>query len=293
MANKTRFQVARNDIAAFFDSLGPAVFKKRDIELIFRAKRDDWKLAGSTKAREFIDLLLEHTALKQVKVAFPDNPKAVYTWGEITVFEVGLELVPRAYLSHYTALYLHGLTDQIPKHIYINHEQSPKDNSSIPPLTQPDVDAAFAKPQPYSSNQARFGDYTFVVLNGKYTNRLGVVEQRHFIAGNVQLTNLERTLIDLVVRADYVGGVYEVVEAYRRAAPTVSINRLVSLLTKLDYRYPYHQAIGFYIERAGNYRPAQIQLLKKMAMNLDFYLTYDMGATDYSAEWRLHYPKGF
>lgn len=292
MANRTRFQMAHNDIVAFFDSLSPLLLKRRDIEYIFREKRESWKLAAGTKAREFIDLLLKHTALKQVNIAFPTNTKIVYTWGEVTAFEIGLALVSKAYLSHYTALYLHGLTDQIPKHIYVNHEQSPKD-SIIPPLEQSNVDVAFIKPQLYSSNQARFGDYTFVLLNGKYTNQLGVIEQKHFVAGSVQLTNLERTLIDLVVRADYAGGVYEVVEAYRRAAATVSVNKLVSLLTKLDYRYPYHQAIGFYMERAGNYRPAQLQLLKKIGMELDFYLTYDMGATDYSAEWRLYYPKGF
>lgn len=292
MANKNRFLIAQSDIVALLDTLEQAIFQRRDLENIFAEHRSFWRLAKSLLARDFIALLVRHTAMKQVDLAFPTETKTLYIWKPVTVFELATRIRTQAYLSHYSALYLHGLTDQIPKQVYVNAEQSPKPGSSLP-LTQAEVDAAFARPQRQSQSHARYRDYTVVLLSGKFTGRMGVVEVQHMQAGRIALTSLERTLIDLAVRPDYVGGVFEVLEAYRRAASAVSINKLVSMLSKLDYRYPYHQAIGFYLERAGVYRPAQVQLLRKQTQELDFYLTHDMGATDYSSEWRLYFPKGF
>jgi hypothetical protein len=68
---------------------------------------------------------------------------------------------------------------------------------------------------------------------------------------------------------------------------------MLAMLKKLNYTYPYHQAIGFYLQRAGNYREAQIQLLKKFDFKYDFYLDHGMRNLEYSKEWKLYYPKGF
>jgi len=65
------------------------------------------------------------------------------------------------------------------------------------------------------------------------------------------------------------------------------------VLKKLSYIYPYHQAIGFYLQKAGVYTDMQIRLLKKFQFEFDFYLTHQMKETEYSKEWRLYYPKGF
>jgi DNA-binding transcriptional regulator/RsmH inhibitor MraZ len=70
------------------------------------------------------------------------------------------------------------------------------------------------------------------------------------------------------------------------------VNRLSAMLKKLAYIYPYHQVVGFYLERA-EYNPSQIDLLRKEPMNFDFYLTHKMSETDFDKNWRLFIPKGF
>jgi len=109
----------------------------------------------------------------------------------------------------------------------------------------------------------------------------------------LMVTDVERTLIDIVVRPSYSGGIKEVLEAYRKAVGKVSINKLSAMLQKLNYTYPYHQAIGFYLQRAGVYRESQISLLKKFKFEYNFYIANQIKEPEYSKEWRLYYPKGF
>lgn len=109
---------------------------------------------------------------------------------------------------------------------------------------------------------------------------------------DVDATDLERTLIDATVRPAYCGGVAEVLGAYRTAKDRLSVNRLSAYLKRLAYVYPYHQAVGFYLERAG-YTAAQLDLLRQMPRDFDFYLANAMKQTDYDDAWRLFYPKGF
>ena len=83
-------------------------------------------------------------------------------------------------------------------------------------------------------------------------------------------------------------------EAYKRAAEKkVSINKLVAMLRKMNHIYPYHQAIGFYLQHSGAYSKSQIALLKRFEIEYDFYLTYNMKDKEYSKEWKLYYPKNF
>jgi hypothetical protein len=93
------------------------------------------------------------------------------------------------------------------------------------------------------------------------------------------------------VRPTYAGGVFQVLEAYRAAKDKISTNRLVATLKKLDYVYPYHQAVGFLMERAS-YGERRYMLLRQLGIEYDFYLAHGIQEPQYSSEWRLFYPKG-
>lgn len=292
MRKSTTFQIAKNDIVSLLEEHNKEIFDYYDISRILEQNRKFWRLPISLTTPKFINLLTENTKLESHELNFARKKYWRFTWGDISVYKLALSLEQNSYFTHYTALYWHNLTDQIPKTIYVNYEQAQK-RYVANRLLQANIDRAFRNSQRESKNIAAIGDFKICKLNGKYTNRLGVTEMITQENENIILTDIERTLIDIVVRPSYSGGIHEVLNAYREATGRVSINKLSAMLRKLNYIYPYHQAIGFYLQRAGVYRESQIRLLKKFDFEYDFYIAHQMKETEYSKEWRLYYPKGF
>lgn len=294
----TRLQIARKDIFRVFDDLTSPILRLRDIKAMITEHREGWRLAQSTRSSDFIAYLIKSGKLKRFEFRFPQRPETRYAWGDVPLQSVLLTLKPGCHFSHYTAVQMHELTEQDSKTIYLNFEQ-PAKPAPAGELEQERIDAAFARKPRMTNNITRIGDLRICLLNGKSTGYLGVESREVSVEGGngkavVRVTDLERTLIDIAVRPFYAGGVAEVLKAYKRAGSRASVNRLAALLAQLGYKYPYHQAVGFYIERSGAFTPSAIELFRgKFKYEFDFYLAYEMKRTDYNREWRLHVPKGF
>ena len=286
----SRLQYAKGQIVKFFDNLPERVFTASQLASILAKKANEWRLATSTTTHVFIDFLTDKEILRRVVLRSEDyRPIERYARGECSPYVLALSLRSSTYLSHGSAVFLHGLTDQIPKNIYVNREQSPKGGHGS--LTQEAIHRAFARPQRRSKYVFRYDSWTLTLLSGKHTGRLGVETISAPDGSEIALTGLERTLIDIVVRPDYAGGVYQVLQAYRTARGRISVNTLAHTLKKLDYLYPYHQAIGFYLQRAG-FEEKRLSMVRKLSSNFDFYLAHDVRDKAYDREWRLFYPKG-
>jgi hypothetical protein len=279
-------------IIAFFDEADRKVYKQSDISKIITKQRVQWHFYLDTPVRAFTKHLCDHTIMKKVELVFGVNKtrkETRYLWGDVSIYELALSLKNHSYFTHYTAAHLHGLTKKNPKTIYLNFEQSKRSSTNV--LTQEAIDLAFGNPVRVSKNTAKFKDMTICLLNGMYTGRLGVTELIGDKGEKLQLTSIERTLIDTAVRPVYSGGVPDVISIYQAAHDKVSVRRLFDIFKKLDYIYPYHQVIGFYLERAGVYDDKDINLFHGIDMPFIFYLTHKMGETSYSEKWRLYYPK--
>lgn len=289
----TRLQIAKADIVAEFEKQ-PSVLRRADISAVFDAQREFWRLAKSTGPHAFIDFLERSTPLKAVDFPFK-RPVVGYTWGDVPLLEVLLGLVEHSFYSHYTAVRLHGLTEQVPKTIYLNQERRDAPEPPEEPFPQEAIDAAFARPPRISTNEVLHGDARIVYLTSAYHAGLGLmsgsVNYGDKRALQLRYTSLERTLIDIAVRPFYAGGFFEVAKAYENAKDRVSVNTMGAMLKRMEFGYPYHQAIGYYLERAG-YKPSVIDIFRKMPMERDFYLGH-MEESHYIPEWRLFVPKGF
>ncbi len=288
---QTRIAIANPDVVRFFAESGQKVFKQKELGAVLAEQRGFWRLRMGMPLSEFITYLLANTPLRRVVFKLPHRRETRYVWGEVSRFKLAVSMKEGGYLSHYGAVALHGLTEQVPKTIYVNHEQRPQ-VPSPEGLTQERIDAAFRRPQRMTTNFTEHEAFRYCYVNGKHTGGLGVVEMTDKLADVVPVTGVERTLIDIAVRPMYAGGVSEVLEAYRRA--DVSLNRLGVMVKKMQYVYPYGQAMGFYLERSG-YELETIRRNKAFQVpedGFDFYLVHGMKNTEYVREWRLLIPKG-
>ena len=272
------------------------MIRPKQLAGILTRERARWRLAQRTTTRDFITFLIEQGELREHKFALPHQSETLYVWGELPTMELLLHLKPRSFYSHYTALRLHGLTEQAPKVLYLSHERSGETQRSSTALTQSAIDGAFQQPARVSSNAAEFESLQVQLINSANMGELGILDHEVQLSAetrvSVRATNVERTLIDAAVRPAYCGGVFEVAKAFELAKNVVSVNTMGAMLNKLRLTYPYHQAIGYYLERAG-YRSSLLDLMRHFPMEFDFYLTHEMRATKYVPEWRLHVPEGF
>mgnify|MGYP007022272077 CR=1 FL=1 len=239
---------------------------------------------------DVIKFLIKKSRLINLKFKTP-RIETLYCWRNFNEYELMPVLRPKGYYTHLSALYFHELLDYEPNCIYFNHEQ-PARPPLVGNLEQSRIDNAFKKKQRLTTARTVFDGKEYWLLNGKQTGNYGAIKMKFPGSIVIPVTDLERTLIDITVRPAYARGVDSVLKAFRLAQPKVSIEKLIRTLRILNYVYPYHQSIGFYLEKAGNYSNEEIQQFSEYnTLKYDFYLDYEIKAPAYSEKWRVYYPK--
>lgn len=280
-------------ILSFFNNVSKNFLNKKEITEIYHKCIDNKFIYSTTTFRMFENFLIENDAYKQkVILDFPNKKYVRFFVNEPTLYEIVQSINSNGYLSHYSAVAFHNLTNNIPKTIFFNVEK-PKPTSEVPKkqITQEELNKAFYMPPRESVNLFVLGIYSINLLQGKYTNNLGVTEQE--IDGQrINVAGIERTLIDIAVSPYYCGGCYEVFNVFKNAKNDVDIKKLVKMLKTLDYIYPVNQSIGFYLEKAG-YPEKDLKLFEEMGTNLRFFVQRELRDQDrnFSERWNLYYPK--
>jgi hypothetical protein len=278
----------RQTIVELLDAYGKKVFSSVEIVKFLESQPTKLGFAKSTPVSKMLRSLVEAELVSEVRCKCPSRSSIIrYTLPGTTPHEVALSFAPQSFLSHRTAAVLHGLIKNSKGPIIVNIEQSPKPQGGK--LTQDGIDAAFSRPQRKSNALYSYGRNRILVLNGKHTGRLGVGPFRSEGGQLLQISNLERTLLDLVVRPAYSGGASSVLGAFKRGKGKSNVQSLAQMLGQMNYIYPYHQAAGFYVDRAG-YGDAACELFMQHGTKFDFYLEHYMENPRFDKRWRVSYP---
>lgn len=282
MPRMNKFQIMQLYSLEIFSTCKNAgfVLSAKDIRSILNTHRKKWKLPVSTTVDDFLEFLVEKKKLYRV-IHWPRGTRYVWAAEDFPhALEVASNLFPDSYLSHFSAVSLHGLTDEIVKSIYSNRPHKPTSNTVI---SQIDIDKAFAKPMRTASQYVEYNDYRIYLLNS------GSMDVKTEKINGINVTNIIQTLIDITVRPEYCGGAYEVLKVFQNARGLFQGAKLRASLLNAKYMYPYHQCMGFYLEHAG-YDEKIVKLFETIPMKYDFYLTYNMKNPHYSDRWKLYYP---
>lgn len=284
MAPRTRFYKAHREIAHFFDKSGLRVFTKQDLAEILASKASEWNLPIQYNNKSFRKDLINFLDFKALFI----DKYEVFSYKVPEYLDIFQRIKKLGFFSHYTALRLHGLTEQTPYQVFISTAR--KNTVSENTISQEAIDEAFKKIKYKTAEPIIFGKYK-VFIKSVVCNDLDIetmqvnAEDYSFF---VKLTNIEKTLIDAAINPEYCGGPGEVLKAFARAKDKVSVVKIKSILKRLGYKYPYHQLIGFYMERA-EFDNGKIKIIEDIPMSNEFYLTHGQNEM-YSSRWRLHYP---
>ena len=151
-------------------------------------------------------------------------------------FEIAMALVDPAAVSHWSALHHHGLTEQVPMHVFV--------------LTTKGTWI----PRPRESEQRRSGS-AFVV--GDTTYRFVQVKRNRFFGAErvwvgdarVSITDLERTLLDGLTMPRYCGDFAEVLHAFGAAMNRVNTERITEYAIRLGVTTA--KRLGWVLEAQG------------------------------------------
>ena len=171
--------------------------------------------------------------------------------------EIAMALVEPAAISHWSALHHHGLTDQVPREVFVLTTTE----ASVPRrrgASSGEDDAGY----PAGGNRYRF----IRVQPERYfgTERVWIGEAR------ITATDRERTLLDGLSRPQYCGDFAEVLHAFDVATPELDLERLVQYALDLDDATV--KRLGWVLERQG--APASV-LDPLEALQIKGYRTLD------------------
>lgn len=296
-----QFRMALSEIAAYFRAEERMAFNRKELEELLETKRQEWRFRHNYSVSAFIDSLAEANILKKRELQFLRHKYQVYAKkGKVDIFELVGKASDKGYFSHLSAIYLHDLCVQIPNSIYISIMQPRVREERSAMLNQADIDNSFAKEARLTNAFTKLmlskKQWTiYQLFSTKYHDDVNAdsVESFNYDEDTVlRRSTLERTLIDACIRPEYSGGIEILREAFQNAQPCLSANKLASILRSMKTVYPYHQALGFWMELCGNYSNAQLSILKRMPQEYDFYLIRGLKKEDlkYNESWRIYYP---
>lgn len=165
-------------------------------------------------------------------------------------FEIAMSLVDPAAISHWSAMSYHGLTDQLPRRVFVLTSA----------LSVPHLRGVKARDdeEGYLVNDTH---YRFIQIKPE---RFFGIEDIWVNEARVKMTDPERTLLDGLMAPQYCGDFSEVLHAFDVRAPKLDVERIISYALKLDAATV--KRLGWILEQQ-NIDMAKLEPLRKVPIN--------------------------
>jgi len=182
-------------------------------------------------------------------------------------FEIAMHLVKPSIISYYSALYYHGLTEQLPRRIYISTIKG-------------------ATPQMGTLRRAGFHfegmDYQIIQL--KKEKLFGEIqawrgEERFWVS------NLERTLLEGFASPQYCGGLGSVMQGLQEAIPKLHLEQLLEYADRWDIAVG--RRLGWALEQVGIENKQTLNLAQVQCPGYRILDPSSPAKGPYSKKWRL------
>lgn len=201
--------------------------------------------------------------------------KGVYYFTPVTgispihEYEIAMHLVKPAMISYYSAFYQHGLTEQVPRIVYV----STLKETATPQQGHLNKKAGF-----------RLNGVDYQIVQLKKDKFFGGIqawrgESRYIVA------DLERTLLEGFASPRYCGGFGEVMYGLEQSLQKLNLEKLIQYAKRWDIAVG--RRIGWALEQLGIINE---QTLSLAALEHPGYRRLDpsrIGKGDYSNRWRL------
>ncbi len=263
----------------------PVVFEQQE----FRQRLDDIKMGATLRRKVY------HTPKKILLKWNKTAERTLYSFHKEYEFLDVLEPFCRTHvISHYSALYFNELIEQRPEHYYLTKEIKGRKAIHTDSLNSKTLKQVFMKSPRTTAHFAKFRRKTISFLE-KIDLGLWGVGSKRFRFGDrevvLEITNIERTLIDSLVAPQYAGGINTVIFALDRAL--INLRDLYKYYELNNFLYPYWQSLGLLLEKVKGMEIAKEWESLFNKRKIDFYFTRGYRSDwEFSEKWKVHYPKG-
>ena len=264
-----------------------AVFKKTLHKMIRKNRiTDEIIITGLSKTVERVPLKWNTKA---------DYRLLTFDSRKIQIIDILAAFQPLYYLSHFSALYLHELTNQRPEEYFLSKEVMGRTPIHSKEKIPEKIRQAFLKSPRKTSKYLSYQKTKITLLEKQDLGKIGVrkkslkIEEKRQV--NISFTSLERTLIDSIISPHYSGGVKAVINAFFKAR--ININRLYKIYKAYSPYYPYWQSIGFLLYKLKKPDMSKKWLQYFSSPKMEFYLDKNFNENwGYDSKWKVYYPKG-
>ena len=253
-----------------------------DIAALLSKVKEDGLVSRSMTASKFYDRLVD-IGLLSFSVFIDGAYLTRYSFHkDIPDETLLLSLKKRAFLSMSSSLNYQGLSSYRDDFVFISQEQSPKEDYNHSKLTQEAIDNAFSKDYRRTKKVGKYNNKHIVFLEPKNTKEFGVIE-----INGIKVSSVSRALVEMVVNVQYFRNTKELISVFKKIKSNIDIDEVFDIVEKFDFIYPYHQSIGYILEKIG-FKREKLYKFKECVSKLNFYTDKKQDNYKYIAYWKMY-----